>query len=101
MLVGSSKKIMKVFLIRDLQSIKLYSVTSRTISGTFFLFKLCYFELDISQTNLTNLQVPTPQQDRKQMTTSTLSAAATETVGNEIFDAECLKLINEYFYGVR
>lgn len=24
-----------------------------------------------------------------------------EAVGNEIFDAECLKLINEYFYGVR
>lgn len=43
----------------------------------------------------------TPTQDRKQMTTSVLSAATTETVGNEIFDAECLKLINEYFYGVR
>lgn len=25
----------------------------------------------------------------------------TETIGNEIFDVECLKLINEYFYGVR
>ena len=24
-----------------------------------------------------------------------------ETIGNEIFDVECLKLINEYFYGVR
>lgn len=24
-----------------------------------------------------------------------------EQVGNEIFDAECLQLINEYFYGVR
>lgn len=43
----------------------------------------------------------TPTQDRKQMTTSTLAAVTTETVGNEIFDAECLKLINEYFYGVR
>ncbi|KAL4707078.1 hypothetical protein ACJJTC_011404 [Scirpophaga incertulas] len=49
----------------------------------------------------TNLQMSTPTQDRKQMTTTTLAAAATETVGNEIFDAECLKLINEYFYGVR
>ncbi|RVE49455.1 hypothetical protein evm_005886 [Chilo suppressalis] len=49
----------------------------------------------------TNLQMQTPTQDRKQMTTSTLAAATTETVGNEIFDAECLKLINEYFYGVR
>ncbi|CAH2061836.1 unnamed protein product, partial [Iphiclides podalirius] len=48
-----------------------------------------------------NLQVATPPQERKQMTTSTLAAATTETVGNEIFDADCLKLINEYFYGVR
>lgn len=24
-----------------------------------------------------------------------------ESFGNEIFDAECLKLIHEYFYGVR
>lgn len=24
-----------------------------------------------------------------------------EAIGNELFDAECLKLINEYFYGVR
>ncbi|KOB76511.1 Ryanodine receptor 44F, partial [Operophtera brumata] len=45
-------------------------------------------------------QMQTPTQDRKQMTTTTLAASATETVGNEIFDGECLKLINEYFYGV-
>lgn len=24
-----------------------------------------------------------------------------EAIGNELYDAECLKLINEYFYGVR
>lgn len=24
-----------------------------------------------------------------------------ETPGNEIFDSECMRLINEYFYGVR
>nr|XP_026484093.1 ryanodine receptor isoform X5 [Vanessa tameamea] len=55
-----------------------------------------------SQTGLnTNLTVATPPQERKQMTTGALSAAATETVGNEIFDSDCLKLINEYFYGVR
>ncbi|XP_026743410.1 LOW QUALITY PROTEIN: ryanodine receptor [Trichoplusia ni] len=48
-----------------------------------------------------NLQMATPTQERKQMTTSTLAASATETVGNEIFDSECLRLINEYFYGVR
>ncbi|GLG95824.1 Ryanodine receptor [Gryllus bimaculatus] len=30
-----------------------------------------------------------------------LSGPSVEAVGNEMFDAECLKLINEYFYGVR
>ncbi|XP_038217168.1 ryanodine receptor isoform X32 [Zerene cesonia] len=55
-----------------------------------------------SQSGLnTNLTVATPTQERKQMTTTNLAASTTETVGNEIFDAECLKLINEYFYGVR
>lgn len=24
-----------------------------------------------------------------------------EAIGNEVYDGECLKLINEYFYGVR
>lgn len=24
-----------------------------------------------------------------------------ESIGNEVYDSECLKLINEYFYGVR
>lgn len=32
---------------------------------------------------------------------SVLSGPGVESIGNEIFDAECLKLINEYFYGVR
>ncbi|XP_054285011.1 ryanodine receptor isoform X1 [Macrosteles quadrilineatus] len=34
-------------------------------------------------------------------TMSVAPPAGVETVGNEIYDAECLKLINEYFYGVR
>ncbi|XP_050555823.1 ryanodine receptor isoform X36 [Spodoptera frugiperda] len=55
-------------------------------------------QIKVSQSNA---QMATPTQDRKQMTTSTLAQSTTETVGNEIFDAECLKLINEYFYGVR
>lgn len=29
------------------------------------------------------------------------AVSGVESIGNEIFDAECLKLINEYFYGVR
>ncbi|XP_037033206.1 ryanodine receptor isoform X4 [Bradysia coprophila] len=36
-------------------------------------------------------------------TTMTVSALGThiESSGNEVYDAECMKLINEYFYGVR
>nr|AHW99829.1 ryanodine receptor [Sogatella furcifera] len=37
----------------------------------------------------------------KQMTGAPLSGSGIESVGNEIFDGECLKLINEYHYGVR
>jgi len=32
---------------------------------------------------------------------SVVQTSGVESIGNEIFDAECLKLINEYFYGVR
>lgn len=35
------------------------------------------------------------------MTVNALGAAGIESIGNEVFDADCLKLINEYFYGVR
>lgn len=35
----------------------------------------------------------------KQM--SVVSGTGIESIGNEIFDAECLKLINEYFYAIR
>lgn len=38
---------------------------------------------------------------QKQMTASNLGGQNIESSGNEMFDAECLKLINEYFYGVR
>ncbi|KAI5742923.1 hypothetical protein M8J77_012710 [Diaphorina citri] len=37
----------------------------------------------------------------KQMTGTSLAGTGVETIGNEMFDNECLKLINEYFYGVR
>lgn len=29
------------------------------------------------------------------------ASSGVESIGNEVYDAECLKLINEYFYGVR
>lgn len=37
----------------------------------------------------------------KTMTVNPLGAQAIESIGNEVYDAECLKLMNEYFYGVR
>lgn len=52
----------------------------------------------ISQSNLT-VQPPAVPDRNKQL--SILSASPVEAIGNEIFDAECLKLINEYFYGIR
>lgn len=30
-----------------------------------------------------------------------MSSGNIESIGNEVYDSECLKLINEYFYGVR
>lgn len=39
--------------------------------------------------------------DRSQKQMSIPSPSGIESIGNEIFDAECLKLINEYFYGIR
>ncbi|XP_055318049.1 ryanodine receptor isoform X5 [Sitodiplosis mosellana] len=47
---------------------------------------------------------PPPQLERpsnKTMTISNLSSQGIESIGNEVYDAECLKMINEYFYGVR
>lgn len=39
--------------------------------------------------------------DRQQKQLSVPQTSDVESVGNEIFDAECLKLINEYFYGTQ
>ncbi|XP_064536238.1 ryanodine receptor isoform X15 [Drosophila montana] len=43
---------------------------------------------------------PVPQ-GPKQLSSTNLGQPPVESSGNEMFDAECLKLINEYFYGVR
>lgn len=42
--------------------------------------------------------IPSPGQ-QKQL--SVPQTSDVEAIGNELYDAECLKLINEYFYGVR
>lgn len=38
--------------------------------------------------------------DRQQKQLSVPQTSDVEAVGDEIFDAECLKLLNEYFYGI-
>lgn len=47
------------------------------------------------------VQSPNVPERQKTMTTTNLGSANIESIGNEIYDSECLKLINEYFYGVR
>ncbi|XP_052843586.1 ryanodine receptor isoform X5 [Drosophila gunungcola] len=52
---------------------------------------------------LNNAEIPPSPvaQGPKQLSSSNLGQQPVETSGDEMFDAECLKLINEYFYGVR
>lgn len=45
-----------------------------------------------------DLRVQAPQVPDRQ---KTIGSQHIESIGNEVYDAECLKLINEYFYGVR
>lgn len=52
----------------------------------------------------TDLRTSPPQPERpvnKVMTVNSLAPQAIESIGNEVYDTECLRLINEYFYGVR
>ncbi|KAJ8982741.1 hypothetical protein NQ317_014039 [Molorchus minor] len=44
---------------------------------------------------------PQTGQERQQKQLTINQPSDIEAIGNEIYDAECLKLINEYFYGVR
>ncbi|KAK7790957.1 hypothetical protein R5R35_007854 [Gryllus longicercus] len=59
-------------------------------------------QLRVSAVDL-KAQPPSPQPSAPKGLTmgAGLSGPSVEAVGNEMFDAECLKLINEYFYGVR
>lgn len=47
-----------------------------------------------------DLRVQAPSVPDRQKT-MTLGSQQIESIGNEVYDSECLKLINEYFYGVR
>lgn len=51
----------------------------------------------VSQTDL-KIQPPSIP-ERQQKTLTVMHTSDVEAVGNEIYDAECLKLINEYFFG--
>lgn len=45
-----------------------------------------------------DLRVQAPSVPDRQ---KTIGSQNIESIGNEVYDSECLKLINEYFYGVR
>jgi hypothetical protein len=45
-----------------------------------------------------DLRVQAPSVPDRQ---KTMGMQNIESIGNEVYDSECLKLINEYFYGVR
>ena len=47
------------------------------------------------------LQAPVVPERKIQTMTSSPSTQHIESFGSEVYDSECLKLINEYFYGVR
>ncbi|XP_014249566.1 ryanodine receptor isoform X2 [Cimex lectularius] len=51
---------------------------------------------------LADVKPPSPMADRGgPKTMSVPQGSGVESIGNEIYDAECLKLINEYYYAVR
>lgn len=59
-------------------------------------------QVRVSTTELGGIQAPPiPDRGPKAMSGPALGTPVVEQSGNEIFDADCLKLINEYFYGIR
>ncbi|KAG8232313.1 hypothetical protein J437_LFUL009412 [Ladona fulva] len=58
----------------------------------------------VSQTDLKLVPPSVPERTAgspKQMSGGQLGGSTVECIGNEVYDADCLRLINEYFYGVR
>ncbi|KAJ8665342.1 hypothetical protein QAD02_007004, partial [Eretmocerus hayati] len=55
----------------------------------------------VSTTDLKVVPPQIPERTTGPKSMSVLSGGGVESIGNEIFDADCLKLMNEYFYGVR
>jgi hypothetical protein len=54
-------------------------------------------KFDLSQADL-RIQAPSVPERQKNLK---LGSQHIESIGNEVYDSDCLKLINEYFYGVR
>ncbi|CAB3362502.1 Hypothetical predicted protein [Cloeon dipterum] len=57
--------------------------------------------VSLSSTDLKLVPPAVPDRQQPKALSGSLSTSKIETVGNEMYDVECLKLINEYFYGVR
>ncbi|XP_057319083.1 ryanodine receptor isoform X4 [Microplitis mediator] len=58
-------------------------------------------QIRVSTTDLKVIPPQIPERNAPKAMSVNLTGSGVEAIGNEIFDAECLKLMNEYFYGVR
>lgn len=82
----------------------LYLIISSAFYSVYYLSNLnIYYLFAYSLNRILQAEIPPSPvaQGPKQMSSSNLGQPPVEGSGNEMFDAECLKLINEYFYGVR
>ncbi|KAG8317291.1 Ryanodine receptor 2 [Homalodisca vitripennis] len=57
-------------------------------------------QIKVSSTDLKIVPPQIPERNAPK-TMSVAAPTGVESIGNEIYDGECLKLINEYFYGIR
>ncbi|XP_043283357.1 ryanodine receptor isoform X10 [Venturia canescens] len=58
-------------------------------------------QVRVSTTDLKVVPPQVPERNAPKAMSVNLTGSGVEAIGNEIFDPECLKLMNEYFYGVR
>ncbi|XP_043461888.1 ryanodine receptor isoform X4 [Leptopilina heterotoma] len=58
-------------------------------------------QIRASTNDLTKMVPPQIPERNAPKAMSVVTGTGIESIGNEIFDADCLKLMNEYFYGVR
>ncbi|XP_034937910.1 ryanodine receptor isoform X2 [Chelonus insularis] len=58
-------------------------------------------QIRVSTTDLKVVPPQIPERNAPKAMSVNLTGTGVESIGNEIYDPECLKLMNEYFYGVR